>query len=297
MSSTPETISQQPKLQWFNIANVVAYAVNMIVTYGVGVSGKFPTNAELSAKYQTVVTPAGYAFSIWGIIFTAQLIWAVCQLLPSYRSSELVVKGVGYYYVAVCFAQVLWTIYFSAEQMILSLAAMISILVTLLIILIKTSRIPAQNTGMYWLFKFPFEIHAAWIMAASLVNFNVVLVALNLMANVQIILGWASLIILTVVAFYYTYKEKWVVPCVLAWASYAIKVELSNPKDSILATFSAESIATIKFAAGSVAIVVLLVNVFTCAYNRHFASPTTEGESDAYTNIDDDNVVANSSER
>jgi hypothetical protein len=111
-------------------------------------------------------------------------------------------------------------------------------------------------------------------------------------------IGWASLIIFTGIAFfYYTYKEKWVVPCVLAWASYAIKVELSNPKDLILATISAESIATIKVTMGSLAIIVMLVKKFTCVYNRHFASPTTEGESDVYTNIDDDNVVANSSKR
>jgi hypothetical protein len=81
----------------------------------------------------------------------------------------------------------------------------------------------------------------------------------------------------------------------LVWASYAIKVELSNPKDSILATFSAESIANIKVASGSLAIVVLVEAVLTFLYNRHFASWTTEGKSDSYGRIDDDNVVANSS--
>ena len=284
MSSTPGASAQ---LQVVNIANMVAYCVNVLVTYGVGASGKFPTNAELSAKYQTIVTPAGFAFAIWGIIFIAQLIWAFFQLLPAYRNSTLVVKGVGYNYVAVCLAQVLWTIFFSAEQIVLSLVAMLSILVPLVFILNRTSNDRAQSTSLYWLLKFPFEIHAAWIMAASLVNFNVVFVALNLAPDIQLMIGWASLIILVCAAIYYTYNERWVVPCVLAWASYAIKAELSNPKDSILDRFSTESIASIKTAAGSLAVAVLVLVFSTLVYKRQLTrSRSSDVQSDSYASIE-----------
>ena len=94
------------KLQTVNYANIAAYILNGAVTYGVGVSGLFPTNAELSEKYQTIITPAGYAFSIWGVIFISQAIFTVAQALPAYRSSDIVVKGVSYYYVMACIAQV-----------------------------------------------------------------------------------------------------------------------------------------------------------------------------------------------
>jgi hypothetical protein len=260
-----------------NIANVVAYILNVAVTYGVGVSGLFPTNAELSDKYQTLVTPAGYAFSIWGIIFVSQLIWTIFQLLPAYRSKEFVLKGVGYNYVAACLAQILWTIFFSAELIPLSLVAMASILIPLIFIVKATSKIDesSSSTGLYWLLQFPFEIHAGWILAATLVNMNVVFVAENYSVDIQVISAWISLASLAVVSLYCTYCQTWVIPCVLAWASFAIKVELSAPRDAIANAFSAETVTAIEFASGILAILVFVAALGAFVYHRLFSRSTT----------------------
>ena len=66
-SITPS--SGPAKLEALNYLNLVAYLVNILITYGIGVAGifNFPTNGELSIKYQTLVTPVGWAFSIWGV--------------------------------------------------------------------------------------------------------------------------------------------------------------------------------------------------------------------------------------
>jgi benzodiazapine receptor len=289
--------STSNSLQWVNIANLGAYLLNVLVTYGVGVSGKFPTNAELSAKYQTLVTPAGYAFSIWGIIFTAQLIWAVAQMLPKYRSKELVVHGVGYYYVAVCLAQIIWTFTFTAEQITLSLFAMLSILAALLKIITTTSKMTAETTGQYWLFKFPFEIHAGWIMAASLVNANVVLVAWNISATTQVTAAWFSLTLLAVASVYFTFGSSQyyvvVVPVVLAWASYAISVELSSPKDSIVAAFAEETIQSVMTASRVLVFLVLGTVALRVVYQRIYpsssssSSSTESADPDSYNAIED----------
>ena len=70
------TADSNNKLQVVHYANVLAYIANVSVTYIIGISGLFglPTNGELSAKYQTLVTPAGYAFSIWGLIYVLLLV-------------------------------------------------------------------------------------------------------------------------------------------------------------------------------------------------------------------------------
>merc|ERR1711998_602600 len=50
-----------------------------IVTF-ISVTGVFgKTNSEVSALYQTLITPAGFTFSIWGLIFTAELLFVVAQ--------------------------------------------------------------------------------------------------------------------------------------------------------------------------------------------------------------------------
>jgi translocator protein len=272
------------RLQAVNYANVIAYIANALVVFGSQFVG-LQDNATLSAAYQTLVTPSGYAFAIWGVIFVAQLIWTIAQLLPAYRSSPLVLKGVSYYYVAACLAQCAWTVAFGLEKIVLSLIAMVSILVPLLIILTKTSGLQAESIGLYWLLKFPFEIHAAWIMAATLVNTNVVLVALNVAPSIQTYVAWASLVVVLLVGFFYTLKQKWVVPSVLAWAAIAISVELSSPKESIIATFSESTIGQIRIASGFVGASVLVVAVVKIVYDRFMKPASTEDTNDRYSSF------------
>jgi hypothetical protein len=285
MSATgnEETTTSTSRLQAVNYANVCGYLANVLVVFGSTAVG-LPDNGTLSAKYQTLVTPAGYAFAIWGVIFSAQLIWTIAQMLPTYRSNELVIQGVGYYYVWACLAQCFWTLAFGLEKMTLSLVAMVLILIPLVVILTKLSSVCAGSIGRYWLLKFPFEIHAAWIMAATLVNMNVVFVAQGASANTQQFVGWVCLFALVLVSLYYTMKQKWVVPCVLAWASIAIAVELSSPKGSIIGTFSENTIATTKAASGFAAAFVLVSALVKLVYDRFFKKPEEES-TDGYQSL------------
>ena len=66
--------------------NVVAFAVTVIIN---GLASSLALNgvttAEVSDLYFTLVTPAGYVFSIWGVIYTLLLLFVVFQALPSQR--------------------------------------------------------------------------------------------------------------------------------------------------------------------------------------------------------------------
>lgn len=292
-SAAAAATATAPKLQMLNYVNAVAYLSNFLVVFGSTRAG-LPDNATLSDKYQTLVTPSGYAFSIWGIIFTAELVWTIAQIFPSYRSHPLVVKGVGYNFALASFAQCLWTIFFGLEKMNLSLIAMVSILVPLVSILTKTSSTTASSnnssnnnmmtttTSDYWLLKFPFEIHASWIMAATLVNINVVAVAYEASAKVQTTVGWSSLVVLFGVGIYALTKKRnysrvWVVPCVLVWASFAIFKELSNPRDLIVATFSESTIVHTKIASMVVAHLLALAIVIELIRSWFFPNITDDG--------------------
>jgi benzodiazapine receptor len=298
------TAAVPSKLQMLNYVNVVAYISNFLVVFGSTRAG-LPDNATLSDKYQTLVTPAGYAFSIWGIIFTAELVWTIAQLFPSYRSHELVVKGVGYNFSLASFAQCQWTIFFGREKISLSLIAMVSILVPLLSILTKTSSMTTTTTtSEYWLLKFPFQIHASWIMAATLVNVNVLSVACEASSTVQTAIGWASLVVLFGVGIYYAALMKnkrssrnsssrvLVVPCVLVWASFAISKELSSPRDQIKNTFSETIVQHTKIASMVVAYLLVLVMIVELVRSRFFPPGTIT--TVAVAEVDSDGEVLDS---
>merc|ERR1712025_325330 len=167
---------------------------------------------------------------------------------------------------------------------------MLLILLPLLTIVSQTSGAPQPTnttTLEYWLLKFPFEIHASWIMAATLINVNVIAVGSNASEFLQTTIGWLSLGVLFGVGIYavlpkQNYKRVWVVPCVLAWASYAISKELSFPRDKIVETFSMATIVRTAIASKIVAFLLITVVLVELTRSTFFSSETeqdvTEGE-------------------
>ena len=66
--------------------NLVAFAVMIalnVLTKVITLNGQ--TMAAISAKYSSLFTPAGFTFSIWGVIYLALLAFVVWQALPAQR--------------------------------------------------------------------------------------------------------------------------------------------------------------------------------------------------------------------
>ena len=69
---------------------VAAAALWQLVTaYGWTALGWGRPVAESAAEARTPLTPAGYAFSIWGVIFALSVAYAVWQFLPARRDDAL----------------------------------------------------------------------------------------------------------------------------------------------------------------------------------------------------------------
>ena len=154
-------------------------SVNTVLTFlsQTGVYGH--TNAELSVKYQSLATPAGWAFAIWGVIFTSEAVYAVAQLLPCLRDSEEV-KRAGPWFVLACLFQGGWSVAFGFAQIYLSQALILLILVSLWRMNTALQSVACTSPsgfGRYLLLRLPFTIHFGWLTAASAVSVNLTLVA------------------------------------------------------------------------------------------------------------------------
>ena len=126
--------------------NVVAFIINVVITFlvGNGIPGT-QSNEVLSAKYQTLVTPVGWAFTIWAIIFGSQLVFTIVQTRPSFRGHRLVQDGVGYSYIGVCLAQATWGLVFGFELINLSVAFMLLILYFLVRIVMTQDKVDRDD--------------------------------------------------------------------------------------------------------------------------------------------------------
>eukprot|EP00442_Polarella_glacialis_P003670 CAMPEP_0115058076 /NCGR_PEP_ID=MMETSP0227-20121206/6137_1 /TAXON_ID=89957 /ORGANISM="Polarella glacialis, Strain CCMP 1383" /LENGTH=309 /DNA_ID=CAMNT_0002442999 /DNA_START=104 /DNA_END=1033 /DNA_ORIENTATION=- len=223
----PETA----KLNWRNWANLLAYIANITITY-LSLTGIFgETNTNLSKKYQTVVTPAGWAFSIWGPIFIWEGVFAVAQMLPKHRSSP-VAQLVTPWWSAACAFQVAWSAVFGAEFLLAACVCMLGILGSLLGLLLTADRARAPlSLSEYWLLRAPFSLHAGWVIAASAVNASVLADSWMCSAGTLLALAIVSLaVILAVVVLFVVASPKpdAIISFVAAWSLGAIHAELGS---------------------------------------------------------------------
>mmetsp|Transcript_56783 Transcript_56783/g.122745 ORF Transcript_56783/g.122745 Transcript_56783/m.122745 type:complete len:303 (-) Transcript_56783:78-986(-) len=158
-------------LSWKNWVSLTAYVLNLVLTY-LSITGIFgATNSDLSKKYQTLVSPAGWAFSIWGPIFIWEGVFAVAQMFPRFRNSPMALAVAPWWWSA-CFFQIAWTMFFAQEIIPVSLVCMFGILGSLLGLALWTDGQEATCAEI-GLLRAPFSLHLGWIIVASILNVNV----------------------------------------------------------------------------------------------------------------------------
>lgn len=241
--------SESTSFNKFNFLNLIAYLVNCFVTFAIGTFGLFdrPTNGDISDKYQTIVTPFGTSFSIWGVIFLWQALWVAWQLLPSQRNSEGVVKA-GYYYPVMTAFQAGWTISFSYEIMWFSLVCMYAILATLIAASMSLQTYKKTIKG-YLLWQGPFSIQTGWIMAASAVMTNVVPVAYGASVAAKLAVSSLTLVALaaTAISWLASYPVDFAIPLVILWALGGVYAELQAPSQLIANEFTSKQIDGVQY--------------------------------------------------
>ena len=104
-----------------NILNLLFFVANLVVTFVIGTTNitlfgkENQTNQQVSETYPTLITPIGWAFSIWGLIFLLEGIWSIYQLFPSVRENDIIRKGVSWWWIVMNIFQMAWCFCFSFE--------------------------------------------------------------------------------------------------------------------------------------------------------------------------------------
>lgn len=132
------------------------------------------TTAEISDRYPTLITPAGYVFAIWALIYLALAGFVLFQLL---RDSNGRLTRIRYLFIASSLLNAAWLFAWHWEQLALSLVIMLALLIVLVAIYLTVRRQRWDSPAAQWLVKAPFSIYLAWISVATIVNVSVVLYA------------------------------------------------------------------------------------------------------------------------
>mmetsp|Transcript_26517 Transcript_26517/g.58127 ORF Transcript_26517/g.58127 Transcript_26517/m.58127 type:complete len:299 (+) Transcript_26517:112-1008(+) len=249
-----------------NYATVVGYALYPIIFSAFEAVGysTLPSNADVSSRYQTLVTPVGWSFVIWGLIFLLELIYSLLQLNPKFRAHPMV-KAVGCWFLLASIGQFFWSLGFGMEQIIMSVLFMAVVLFALLGIVASQYAVKRDSTRMeYFLLQFPFEVHCGWITAAFAVNCNLAAVKEKASSNALFGLAIATIfyvIIAGVFCLYVLKHPNLTIPLVLAWATLGIAIELRSPIDSITRNYTETQIAVIRLLSAIVCTLLVLATI------------------------------------
>lgn len=149
------------------IAVIATIAVNGLAT-GLPINGQ--TTGEISDRFDVFFVPAGYVFSIWGVIYLGLLAFAVYQALPAQRENPRL-RRIGYLFLLSCVANSAWIFLWHYELFALSLLVMVALLVTLVLIYMRLAQDrPAANRVERWVVDVPFSIYLGWITVATIAN-------------------------------------------------------------------------------------------------------------------------------
>jgi hypothetical protein len=161
---------------------VVLFALAMPLVSWLSQAGMFgPTNAVVSDRYPTLLVAAGYAFSIWGLIFLLDVAYAAWQASGRRRDDVLLgriapASAAGFALTAA------WMPLFSQGLFALCLLVIFGALACVAWAAVQLSRAaPVPDRSLLWAWL-PLSLHAGWLSLAAFLN----------LAQAALAFGWTT---------------------------------------------------------------------------------------------------------
>ncbi|MDD3167902.1 MAG: tryptophan-rich sensory protein [Eubacteriales bacterium] len=140
------------------------------------------TTGQVSDSYPNLFAPAGFTFSIWGLIYlllagyTLYLIRFSPEKAPAFRQELL--RKISILFSVSSLANTAWIFSWHYFRIPFSMIFMAVILICLIVINQITADAKLSGRDA-WLIRLPFSIYFGWITVATIANATVLLVSLN----------------------------------------------------------------------------------------------------------------------
>jgi hypothetical protein len=238
-------------LKW---SNIIAFAFTVIVN---GLAGSTTliggvNTAQISDSNPTLITPAGYVFAIWGIIYVLLGVFVIFQALPSQKEKEYT-KKIGWLFVLSSIINIAWLFLWQYKFLSYSVVLMFLLLATLIFIYLRLGIGQSPVTLREKLaIHVPFSVYIGWITIASIADVSVTLVSMNWNGfgiDPEI---WATLIIvvaLVITLLVLATRRDIAYGLVIVWALTGIAVKQNGNQNIVTLTEASAIIVLVALAA------------------------------------------------
>jgi hypothetical protein len=205
---------------------------------------------QVSAFYPNAFVPAGFTFSIWGIIYLLLLSYTIgftyyTLKQEQYPKAFAFIEGINMYFLLTCVFNMSWILAWHYLQIELSVVIMLLFLIMLIQLFLKSTTMSGTLTSTQkFILQTPFIVYLGWISVATIANITALLVAYNWTAFTIAPVYWsATMILIAIVLAILMLKKFKAIPfaLVVAWALWGI-YNAQGPAAPILARITAGGI-------------------------------------------------------
>lgn len=181
------------------ITNLVFLLLTLLVNF---LANYLPINGlssgEVSDLYQNPFTPAGFTFSIWGVIYSLLIIFIIYQFIGKGKINKKF--STGPYFIIASLANMGWLYLWHNQSIPLSMIVILILPLSLFQIFKRLHQYQNYSPAEYIGIKLPFSIYTGWVTVASIANLMALLVYfkndwpanfLNIAALIGILIGLA----------------------------------------------------------------------------------------------------------
>jgi len=207
---------------------VITYVGMVFVNY---LANSLPINdrttGEISNAYPNLFSPAGFTFSIWGLIYLLLAGYVVYQFTKRGEGQKKLLQKVNIYFMATSVANICWVFAWHYDFIGLSLLIMAALLFFLIRIadMLRDKQLTLLDK---LLVHTPFSVYFGWITVAAIANATVFLVSIGWNGFGIADYVWTSIIILigAAIGILRMLKDKNVIyGFVLIWAYLGILIK------------------------------------------------------------------------
>ncbi|RQD77224.1 MAG: tryptophan-rich sensory protein [Candidatus Syntrophonatronum acetioxidans] len=237
----------------FQALNLLGFIGMVIINY---LANALPLNnmttGELSDLYPNLFTPAGFTFSIWGVIYLLLLGFSLYQArdIFSFPKVEMpFLYRIGYLFFISSLLNGAWIFAWHYTQIFASMAIMVALLLVLIMIYLNLGigerRVSSQES--FWV-HLPFQVYLGWITIATIANASALLVhvgwgrfGLSESFWTVLMIGVAALLTIA----FLTLRQDLAVSLVSLWAILGIAVKRITLEPVVMPVFISAVVAMI----------------------------------------------------
>jgi hypothetical protein len=202
---------------------IVIFSLTVYVNYLAG-SGQLNNvgTGELSDLYPVLFTPAGFTFSIWGIIYLLNTLFCGIQLFKLFKSPKTINSKHILVFMLVCVLNITWLLTWHYKLLLLSVVVMLLMLSSLVYGLIISRKVRTASSQNYFEYM-NFSVYLGWISVATIANVSAWLYTLDFGNNYQVLFTIIMILIATGLAIWFSHQlRNYAFGMVVIWALFGI---------------------------------------------------------------------------